>query len=76
MDCQMHKLIFQVAILSLLAGFAGSALAQTVTIDLTFSDKALTELTTRGEGIVISTYWMGDPTPGRLFRPMTSARCS
>lgn len=36
----------------------------TVTVDITFSDKALAELTARGEGIVISTYWMGDPAPG------------
>ncbi len=35
-----------------------------MTIDLTFSDKALAELTSRGEGVVISAYWMGDPAPG------------
>ncbi len=64
----MHKMIFRVATLSLLAGFAGSAFAQTVTIDLTFSDKALTELTARGEGVVIAAYWMGDPAPGATIQ--------
>jgi hypothetical protein len=51
--------------LSYLAGAAAlPALAETVTVDLTFSEKALAELTARGEGIVVASYWMGDPAPG------------
>jgi hypothetical protein len=43
---------------------ASAAAAQTVTIDITFSDKALAELQARGEGVVVSGYWMGEPAPG------------
>ena len=64
----MRKLIWRVAILSMLAGVSGSATAQTVTIDLTFTDKALAELTTRGEGVVVAAYWMGDPAPGATLQ--------
>jgi hypothetical protein len=60
----MYKPSLRLALVALLAVMAGQLSAQTVTIDLTFSDKALTELTTRGEGVVIATYWMGDPIPG------------
>jgi hypothetical protein len=53
------------AALSLLAGAAAlPALAETVSVDLTFSEQALTELTTRGEGVVVAAYWMGEPAPG------------
>ncbi len=47
-----------------LAVSAGVAAAQTVTIDLTFSDKALADLTRRGEAVAVSAYWMGDPVEG------------
>jgi hypothetical protein len=67
-DSEMHKLILRVATWPFLAGLAGSAFAQTVTIDLSFSDKALAELTARGEGVVIATYWMGDPVPGATIK--------
>jgi hypothetical protein len=40
------------------------AAAQTVTLDLTFSDRALAELKGRGEGVVVSAYWMGEPAAG------------
>ena len=43
---------------------SAAAAQQMVTIDLTFSDKALAELQARGEGVVVSGYWMGDPAPG------------
>lgn len=60
------RLLFPLLGLGLLAG-TGLALAETVTIDLTFSDKALAELTSRGEGVVVAAYWMGDPAPGATF---------
>jgi hypothetical protein len=51
-----------------LAAFVGAmalpAAAQTVTIDLTFSEKAQAELTSRGEGVAVAGYWSGDPAPG------------
>ena len=48
-----------------LAGQAAHAQASgPVSIALTFSDKAQAELTTRGEGVVVSAYYMGDPAPG------------
>jgi hypothetical protein len=49
-------------ILSLLGGKA--VLADTVTVELTFSEQALAELQARGEGIVVASYWMGEPVPG------------
>jgi hypothetical protein len=49
---------------ALILALAGPALAQPVTIDLIFSDKALAELQKRGEGIVVSAYFSGDPAPG------------
>lgn len=63
----MLSLYFRLAVFSLLAGIGGIATAQTVTIDLTFSEKALAELTTRGEGVVVAGYWMGEPAPGATF---------
>lgn len=45
-----------------------SALAQTITVDLTFPDKALAELIRIGEGVHVSAYWMGDPAPGATLR--------
>ena len=57
-----RRLLFPLLSLGLLAGSA--SLAQTVTIDLTFSEKALAELTSRGEGVVVAGYWMGEPAPG------------
>ena len=56
--------LFQVLAVGLSVGLPGLALAETVTIDLTFSEKALEELTRRGEGVVVAGYWMGDPAPG------------
>ena len=55
------QLLFPVLSLGLLAGTAGFAQTGTVTIDLSFSDRALAELTSRGEGVVVAAYWMGDP---------------
>lgn len=60
----------RLALVSLLA--AGPCLAETptVTLNLTFSDKALAELTQRGEGVTVAAYWMGDPAPGAVL-PLT-----
>ena len=55
---------------AMLAVMACRASAQTVTIDLTFSDRALAELTLRGEGVVVAGYWMGEPAPGATY-PVT-----
>lgn len=64
----MHRLPIRLALASLLAGLlagtCGTAMAQTVTIDLTFSENALAELQARGEGVVVAAYWMGEPAPG------------
>lgn len=57
-----RQTLFPLLALGLLTGSA--AMAQTVTIELTFSEKALAELTSRGEGVVVAGYWMGDPAPG------------
>ncbi|CAN1500871.1 hypothetical protein MCELHM10_00492 [Paracoccaceae bacterium] len=64
----MPRLPLRLAAASLLAITAGPALAQTVTIELTFSDKALAELTRRGEGVTVAAYWMGDPAPGATLQ--------
>ncbi len=48
----------------LLVALPGIAQAETVTVNVTFSDKALSEMTTRGEGVVVSAYWMGEPAEG------------
>ncbi|MGA0540302.1 hypothetical protein [Neotabrizicola sp. VNH66] len=48
----------------LLAGPALSQTPSTVTVEITFSEKALAELTSRGEAVTVSGYWMGDPAPG------------
>lgn len=54
-----------IASLATLVAVAGTmAMAETVTVELTFSEKALAELTSRGEGVVVSAYWMGDPAEG------------
>jgi hypothetical protein len=45
----------------LFVAFPGLAQAETVTVNVTFSDRALSEMTTRGEGVVVSAYWMGEP---------------
>jgi hypothetical protein len=63
----MHELPMRLALVTLLAATGGPALAETVTIDLTFSEKALAELTKRGEGVVVAGYWMGEPAPGATF---------
>lgn len=47
-----------------------AATAQTVTIDLTLSEKAAAELSGRGEMVVVSGYWMGEPAPGSAL-PLT-----
>jgi hypothetical protein len=58
------------ALLAALLGVAAqpaltlAARAQSVTIDLTFSEKAQTELTSRGEGVAVAGYWSGEPLPG------------
>lgn len=63
----MHVLPMRLALGALLATIGGPAMAQTVTIDLTFSEKALAELTARGSGLVVAGYWMGEPAPGATF---------
>jgi hypothetical protein len=62
---------------ALLAGLAGAPVAaQTVTVDLTFSDKAMAMLKETGEGVILAAYWSGEPSPsatiemdemGRIF---------
>ena len=63
----MYRLPKRLALVALFAATGGAAMAQTVTIDLTFSDKALAELTARGEGVVVAGYWMGEPAPGATY---------
>ena len=48
--------------LTLLAGTA--ALADTVTVELTFSDRALAELQSRGEAVILASNWIGEPAEG------------
>ncbi len=51
---------------------ATPALSQTltpVTVEITYSDKALAELTSRGEAVTVSGYWMGEPAPGAKLPP-------
>ena len=48
--------------LTLLAGTA--ALADTVSVELAFSDKALAELQSRGEGVIQGSNWIGEPAEG------------
>ena len=48
--------------LTLLVGTA--ALAETVSVELAFSDKALAELLSRGEGVILASNWIGEPAPG------------
>jgi hypothetical protein len=48
--------------LTLLVGTA--ALADAVTVELAFSDKALAELQQRGEAVVLRSNWIGEPAEG------------
>jgi hypothetical protein len=48
--------------LALLVGTA--TLADTVTVELAFSDKALAELQQRGEAVILRTNWIGEPAEG------------
>jgi hypothetical protein len=48
--------------LTLLSGTA--ALADTVSVELAFSDKALAELQSRGEGVILRSNWIGEPAEG------------
>ena len=66
----MNHLSIRLAFASLLAATGSLAMAETVTVELTFSDKALAELTSRGEGVTVAAYWMGDPAPGAVL-PLT-----
>ena len=59
------RLPFMPAALTALVGAIALPVgAQTVTIDLTFSDKAQAELSSRGEGVAVAGYWSGEPVPG------------
>lgn len=49
--------------IALLMATAATA-TELVTVDLTFSDKALAELLRRGEGVVVAAYWSGEAVPG------------
>jgi hypothetical protein len=55
----MHTIPAALALLLALPAYADP-----LTLDLTFSDKALAELQTRGEMVTVAAYWMGDPLPG------------
>ena len=48
--------------LTLIVGTA--ALADTVSVELAFSDKALAELQSRGEGVILGSNWIGEPAEG------------
>jgi hypothetical protein len=48
--------------LTLLVGTA--ALAETVSVELAFSDKALAELQARGEAVILGSNWIGEPAEG------------
>jgi hypothetical protein len=48
--------------LTLLVGTA--ALADAVTVELAFSDKALAELQQRGEAVILRSNWIGEPAEG------------
>lgn len=60
----MPAFTLRTALALLFAGSPGLATAETVTLNLTFSEPALAHLTLRGEGVTIAAYWMGDPVPG------------
>ena len=47
---------------TLLIGTA--TLAETVSVELSFSDKALAELQSRGEGVILGSNWIGEPAEG------------
>jgi hypothetical protein len=44
--------------------FGTPALADTVTVELAFSDEALAELQQRGEGVTLGSHWIGEPAEG------------
>ena len=48
--------------LTLMVGTA--ALADTVSVELAFSDKALAELQSRGEAVILASNWIGEPAEG------------
>ncbi len=66
----MPTLPLRLALVPLLAASPCLAETQTVTLYLTFSDKALAELTSRGDGVTVAAYWMGDPVEGATL-PLT-----
>lgn len=53
-----------VCVLSLTLMVGTAALAETVTVELAFSDKALAELQARGEGVILGSNWIGEPAEG------------